>query len=199
MPAQPASVAVKFAVATIFLGGIGFGVVAALSQPQPKAKTKPTPQEVAKVEPTRPAPEPTPPTKPEPRPEPPKKSEPTKPEPKKPDPPKKTEPTRPAPPKPEPPKPEPPKADVVTFQKVQGILRAACTGCHGDPRIEARIDLRTVASMMAKKGLLKPGSPEESDLWGAIDAGTMPPPDAKTKLTASEKELIKRWIAGGAK
>lgn len=194
MPVQPASVAVKFAVATIFLGGIGFGVVAALSQPEPKAKTKPTPQEVAKAEPTKPEPAAPPPSKPEP-----KRTEPTKPEPKKPEPPKKTEPPKPAPAKPEPPKPEPPKADVVTFQKVQGILRAACTGCHGDPRIEARIDLRTVASMMAKKGLLKPGSPEESDLWGAIDAGTMPPPDAKTKLTASEKELIKKWIAGGAK
>ncbi len=58
---------------------------------------------------------------------------------------------------------------------------------------------RTVASMMKKKGFLKPGSPDESDLWGALDAGTMPPPDAKTKLTASEKELIKKWIAGGAK
>ncbi len=199
MPVQPASVAVKFAVATIFLGGIGFGVVAALSQPEPKAKTKPTPQELAKAEPTKLETVPTtPPTKPEPKPEPPKKPDP-KPEPKKPDPPKKTEPTKPAPAKPEPPKPEPPKTDVVTFSKVQGILKATCATCHGDPQQKAGIDVRTLAAITRKKGLVVPGNPEGSDLWGSIEAGTMPPPDAKTKLSATEKKLIKDWIASGAK
>jgi outer membrane biosynthesis protein TonB len=196
MPAQPASVAVKFAVATIFLGGIGFGVVAALSQPEPKAKTKPT-QEVAKAEPTKPAPA-TVPTIPPTKPEPPKKPDP-KPELKKPDPPKKTEPTKPAPVKPEPPKPEPPKTDAVTFQKVKGILQAACANCHGDPQQKAGIDVRTLASITKKKGVVVPGNPEGSDLWGSIEAGTMPPPDAKTKLSATEKKLIKDWIASGAK
>lgn len=195
MPVRPSpSLGLKFAVAAVFLCGIGFGAVAAFTQNTPKPKPKPEPVALAKAEPTpatSPAPEPKPepklePKKPEPKPEP-KKPEPKKPEVKKPE------------PKPEPKKPEPPKTEVVTFQKVQGILRAACASCHGDPLIKAMVDLRTLASIQKKKGLVIPGDPAGSDLWGAIDAGTMPPPDAKTKLSESEKKLIKDWIAGGAK
>ena len=191
MPVRRSSLGLKFAVAAVFLCGIGFGAVAALTQTSPRPKPKPEPVAVAKTEPTTPAtspaPEPKPePKKPEPRPEP-KKPEPKKPEVKKPE------------PKPEPKKPEPPKTEVVTFQKVQGILRATCAPCHGDPLIKAMVDVRTLASIQKKKGLVIPGDPAGSDLWGAIDAGTMPPPDAKTKLSESEKKLIKDWIAGGAK
>jgi hypothetical protein len=210
MPArQNAPLALKFFVATIFLGGLGFGALAALAQPDPRTRTKPV--EVAKVEPSKPAPKPEPkaeptpePKKPAPKPEPPK-VEPQRPEPQpepkkpevKPEPPK-PEPKKPEPPKPEEKKPEPPKS-AVTFQQVQKVLKANCVMCHGDPLIRAKIDLRTLDSIKKKPGLVEPGKPDMSDLWGSIEAGTMPPPDAKTKLNETEKKLIKEWIASGAK
>lgn len=187
---QPPSLAVKFGVAAIFLCGIGFGTLAALSQPDPVVRTIPTPVEVARVEPKpeiKPEPKPvvkTPATKPE------AKTPVTKPEPKLPDPVtvvKKPEPT------PEPPKP------AVTYSKVKGILQATCVPCHGDPIIRARIDMRSLASIQMKRGLVVAGKPDASDMWGSIDAGTMPPPDAKTRLTDGEKNLIRQWITDGAK
>jgi type IV secretory pathway VirB10-like protein len=210
MPAavERAPLLLKLAVAVIFLCGVGFGAVASLSQTEPKPQAKPV--EVAKVdpkpepkpepktEPTAAKPEPevkklTPATKPEPKKvEPPKKPDP-KPEPKKPEPPK------PEPPKPEPKKPEPSKSSAVTFQQVQKVLRDNCTRCHGDPKIEARIDLRTLDSIKKKKGLLVPGEPSASDLYGSMEAGTMPPPEVKTRPTAAEMKIVKDWIAAGAK
>jgi outer membrane biosynthesis protein TonB len=188
-----------FGVAALFVCGLGFGAVAALTT-QTTPKGKPKPVEVAKAEPANPAPTPattpkvdpppaTVPVKPEPKPEvrpEPKRAVPTKPEVKKPE------------PKPEPKTPDPP-ASAVTFQQVQKVLRDNCTRCHGDPRIEARIDLRTLDSIKKKKGLVEPGDPAASDLWGSIEAGTMPPPEVKTRLTDGEKKVIKDWIAAGAK
>jgi uncharacterized membrane protein len=168
MPVRPSpSLGVKLAVAAVFVGGLAFGAVAALSEPEPKATTRPTPVVVAKAEPTQPE---TPPA----------------PEPK-------------AEPKAEPKKPEPEKPTAVTYQKVQAIFKAACVSCHGTPAIRGMFDIRTPASIMAKKGMVVPGKPEESEVWNRVDGDLMPPPEAKITLTPGEKKLIKDWIAGGAK
>lgn len=93
-----------------------------------------------------------------------------------------------------------PKAPMeVTFSKAQAILQTHCVSCHGTPQIRANIDFRTLDSIKRKPGLLMPGNPTGSDMWNAIAGDTMPPPDAKTKLSAAEKQIIKDWIAGGAK
>ncbi|MFO0805760.1 MAG: c-type cytochrome domain-containing protein [Gemmataceae bacterium] len=93
-----------------------------------------------------------------------------------------------------------PKAPMeVTFAKAQAVLQTHCVSCHGTPQIRANIDFRTLESIKRKPGLLMPGNPSGSDMWNAIMSDTMPPPDAKTKLTAAEKQIIKDWIAGGAK
>jgi hypothetical protein len=97
----------------------------------------------------------------------------------------------------EPGSPEP-AARMVTFQKVQAVFQSHCVTCHGTPQIRANIDLRTLESIGKKKGLVEPGKPDASDLWGAILSDSMPPPD-KPRLTAAEKQTIKDWIASGAK
>lgn len=94
--------------------------------------------------------------------------------------------------------PDSTKPMQVSFEKVQTVLKTHCISCHGTPQIRASIDLRTLESIQKKKGLVEPGDPNASDLWGAIMSESMPPPD-KPRLTAAEKQLIKDWITTGAK
>jgi len=91
---------------------------------------------------------------------------------------------------------------------IRPILSDRCFKCHGpDPasrQEELRLDLREEA--VADRGgyaVIVPGDPEASELWQRIDAhdpdDLMPPADSnKKRLTAEEKELVRRWIADGA-
>jgi type IV secretory pathway VirB10-like protein len=206
MPAvRRASFPLLLLVAMVFVGGIGFGAVAALTSPRKEVAKATTPDTTAATETrptTEPAPTPTtakaePTRKAEPKPEPKPKPTTAKPE-KKPDPPKPTEPK----PKPTEPKPEPPKGEAISYVKqVFPIFKAKCLMCHGDPQKKADVDLRTLAS--AVKGGSSgdgavPGKPDKSSLWLAIEDGSMPPA-GKEKLTDAEKKLVKDWILSGAK
>lgn len=148
-----------------------------------------------KAEPPAPTPKQEPPKK-----EPPKTLAP-KPEPPKPTPPK-AEPPKPPPPKKEPPKTDPPPATNVTFARdVLPVFRSHCLTCHGIPKIEGGFDVRTLAAIMkgGENGeVLKPGDPAKSVLWIQIEENAMPPA-GKPRMTAAEKQLVKDWIAGGAK
>lgn len=203
MPAvRRASAPMLLVIGFIFLGGVGFGAVAALTQPRKPDVAQATNPETTPTEP-EPKPEPTP-APPTVKTEPTKKAEP-KPEPKKPEPkpePKKPEPKKPDPPKPEPKKPEPPKVEMVSYEKqVFPIFKVKCLMCHGDPQRKADVDLRTLASAVrggsSGDGAV-PGKLEKSSLWLAIDDGSMPPP-GKDKLTSAEKKIVKDWILSGAK
>lgn len=91
---------------------------------------------------------------------------------------------------------------------IRPILSDRCFKCHGpDPssrQEELRLDLRE--EVIADRGgyaVIVPGDPEASELWHRIDAHDddelMPPADSnKKRLTAEEKELVRRWIADGA-
>ena len=202
MPAvRRASLPMLVVIGFIFLGGVGFGAVAALSQPAKPEVAKATTTETTPTEPEpKPEPVPAPPTV---KTEPTKKAEP-KPEPKKPDPKPvaKPEPKKPDPPKPEVKKPDPPKVEAVSYVKqVFPIFKSKCLMCHGDPQRKADVDLRTLAS--AVKGGSSgdgavPGKLDKSSLWLAIEDGSMPP-NGKEKLTEAEKKLVKDWILSGAK
>ena len=60
----------------------------------------------------------------------------------------------------------------------------------------------TATSALAKEAIV-PGKPDESELVARIfsdDADeVMPPPESHKKLTAAQKELLKRWIAAGGR
>lgn len=91
---------------------------------------------------------------------------------------------------------------------VRPILSAKCFKCHGpdDKTREAglRFDVRADALKPAKSGrpALVPGHADQSELVRRIfstDPKTvMPPPAAKSELTAAQKDTLKRWIAAGA-
>jgi len=103
--------------------------------------------------------------------------------------------------------------EPVSFNRdVRPILAEACFACHGpDPaarQAELRFD-REEAFFTARGdesdavAPVVPGNPAASPLYQRItstDPDTvMPPPDAHKQLKPAEKEIIRRWIAGGAK
>jgi hypothetical protein len=86
---------------------------------------------------------------------------------------------------------------------IRPILAENCFACHGPDSAARKADLRLDKRDMAMDmGAIAPGNPAESVLIeriNATDADTvMPPPATKKKLTAAQKEKLKRWIAEGA-
>src|SRR5262245_55781786 len=86
---------------------------------------------------------------------------------------------------------------------VRPILAENCFPCHGPDSASRKAGLRLDRRDDAMKAeAIMPGKPDESDLVERIfsdDAShLMPPPKTKKKLTAGQKETLKRWIAEGA-
>lgn len=85
---------------------------------------------------------------------------------------------------------------------VRQVFAAKCAVCHGPDLTNPRgrfgyvLDLRRVAD---NPELVIPGRPEESELWQLVSRAEMPPPDSPAgPLTATQKELVRDWIAAGA-
>lgn len=101
-------------------------------------------------------------------------------------------------------------AEVPDFNReVRPILSNYCFKCHGPDegsrKGELRLDLREEAMKPAESGetALVPGHPEASELVKRILSDdkddVMPPPSMKKELSAAQKDVLKRWVAGGAK
>ena len=99
-------------------------------------------------------------------------------------------------------------ADSIEFNRdVRPILSNNCFSCHGldekSREAELRLDVRESA-LQARDGraAIVPGKPDESLLIrrieSSVDDERMPPPESKKTLTAREKAILRRWIAGGA-
>ena len=92
-------------------------------------------------------------------------------------------------------------------RRVGFLMEERCLACHGRDKQEAKLDLRTVGSMLkgGQSGpALVPGKPDESLLVRRIAADEMPPRKIRYKLsihpiTETELELIRGWISDGAK
>jgi len=87
--------------------------------------------------------------------------------------------------------------------EVVGVFRSKCTGCHGPDlqkpkgRFGYVLDLARLAGDREK---IVPGRPAESELWELVDRDEMPPPDSpQGPLTQEQKEVIRDWIAAGAR
>src|SRR5687767_9426712 len=97
----------------------------------------------------------------------------------------------------------------VDFQReIRPILSQNCFLCHGPDENERkaglRLDIREEALKPAKSGAkaIVPKQPEQSELLKRIAHSDpdelMPPAKSGKKLTASEIDLLRRWIAEGA-
>ncbi len=100
-------------------------------------------------------------------------------------------------------------AEKVDFQReIRPLLADKCFACHGRDAEHREGGLRLDEREAALKGgdsgekAIVPGQPDKSELVRRVFASDpderMPPAKAKKELTASEKELLKRWIAEGA-
>lgn len=104
-------------------------------------------------------------------------------------------------------RPSTPAAKIDFNRDIRPII-GKCLACHGhDPEAVMaglRLDVRTVATAPLADGKIAivPGHPEKSELIRRITSPDpnvlMPPPESNKKLTADEKELLRRWIADGA-
>lgn len=95
--------------------------------------------------------------------------------------------------------------ELISFNRdVRPILSANCFACHGpdeDKRESGlRLDERAGA---ADSGAIVPGEPGASVLIERIDSTdpdtVMPPPHTDRKLTRDQKQVLRKWIAEGAK
>lgn len=86
---------------------------------------------------------------------------------------------------------------------VRPILSDNCFACHGPDSAARKADLRIDNREDALKAeVIVPGKPDKSSLIERILSGdkseVMPPHKTNKKLTAAQKETLKRWIAEGA-
>lgn len=99
---------------------------------------------------------------------------------------------------------------AVDFNReIRPILAADCLKCHGIDegarKKGLRLDVRESATAPLKEGerAIVPGKPQESELVRRIFAANpddvMPPASTHTVLTDAQKNLLKQWIAEGAK
>lgn len=95
------------------------------------------------------------------------------------------------------------KQTIDYARDIQPILAENCFACHGvDPETRAqdlRLDIRDAA---IDGGAIEPNDPDASSMVDRVysdDPSTiMPPPESHRKLTAEQKDLLKRWIEEGA-
>jgi hypothetical protein len=82
---------------------------------------------------------------------------------------------------------------------VAPILATRCLDCHNSADKKGNLDLSRADGARAggdSGPVLVAGKPDDSYLWQRIDAEEMPP---KKPLTAKEREILKAWIASGAR
>ncbi len=99
-------------------------------------------------------------------------------------------------------------AEVDFNREIRPILAANCFACHGPDAAERKADLRldTPEGAFAALGDHRPivaGKPDESELIRRISNAdpdeVMPPAASGKKLTAEQIELVRRWVAEGAR
>jgi hypothetical protein len=97
-----------------------------------------------------------------------------------------------------------PGAEAIEFNRdIRPILSENCFACHGPDSAARKADLRLDRREAAVElGAIVPNDPGASELVARIDDEDetlrMPPKKSNKKLTAAQKDLLRRWIASGA-
>jgi hypothetical protein len=90
---------------------------------------------------------------------------------------------------------------VLTYEKnILPIVQRSCVSCHSAMKKKGGLDLRSLAALVRGGDSgpgVKAGNPDDSPLLERVASNSMPP--GPRKLTNVEKQLIRDWIASGAK
>ncbi len=90
--------------------------------------------------------------------------------------------------------------EAVDFDRdIAALFVQRCFDCHSGATPKGKLDLTKRESAMTggEDGIvIVPGKLDESPMWDLVERGKMPP---KKRLPENERQLIKRWIASGAK
>src|ERR1051326_780118 len=95
-------------------------------------------------------------------------------------------------------------ADRLEYNRdIRPILTENCFKCHGQDSVLRKAGLRLDQRDKAVEvNAIVPGKPDESKLVKRIfsdaEDRVMPPHNSNKKLTATQKDVLKRWIAEGA-
>ena len=90
-------------------------------------------------------------------------------------------------------------------EKLIPLFEVKCTKCHGEKKDKGDLRLHTVEMIKAsfEEEVIVPGNPEDSWLYDSLitddEDSVMPPPKEKNPMTKEEIEMIRKWIADGAK
>lgn len=90
--------------------------------------------------------------------------------------------------------------DTPVDTQVVSILKRHCHTCHGqDGTIEGGLNSITELPKLISRGKIRPNDPKGSSIYRRMESGSMPPAEVEQRPTDEEIELIRRWIADGAK
>jgi mono/diheme cytochrome c family protein len=82
------------------------------------------------------------------------------------------------------------------------IFKASCVSCHKQTKRKGRLDLTSYETLMQggkTPVTVQPGKPAESELFKSISGPSPDMPEEGDPLKPAQVELIRRWIAEGAK
>src|SRR5271167_2232549 len=95
-------------------------------------------------------------------------------------------------------------ADRIEYNRdIRPILAENCFACHGADSASRKADLRLDRRDDAVKAkAIVPGKPDDSQMidriFSDMTSRVMPSHKSGKKLTAAQKETLKRWVAEGA-
>jgi hypothetical protein len=99
-------------------------------------------------------------------------------------------------------------AEIRFNRDIRPIMAQTCFRCHGPDKNSRmagmRLDLRDEAVKPTRSGSIPivPGDPDKSAIIQRVfapGARVMPPPSIHKELTAAQKDLLRQWVAEGAK
>ena len=93
---------------------------------------------------------------------------------------------------------------IVFNQSIRPIFTKHCTACHGGVKEAGDVSFVTPEAIVPPDGwIVEPGDPDKSVLIERVESADpdtrMPPPDHGAALTDKEIQLLRTWIAQGAK
>lgn len=100
------------------------------------------------------------------------------------------------------------QTEILFNRDIRPILSDSCFPCHGPDAKNRQADLRldlaeSALAMRDGRRAIVPGDPQQSELIRRVTSTDpdqkMPPPGSGHALTGKEVELLRKWIASGAK